>query len=281
MYALIVIPFFLWRYGYYGDLLPNTFYAKTGGGLRAALRGLTYAGGFAMALGGPLLLLTLVPPPNRNNAPIAWRGYLLALCGAYSLYIIAVGGDHFPGERFFVTLVPWLAILIAAGLSGIVAGLQSTGLRWLAAPLLAVLLIGYAGYAYTRAAEEDLIVAGSDESLGIWREIGWWLADHGGPDTSVAAMSAGAIAFYSERTTIDMLGLTDRHIARVVAVDMGEGAAGHEKRDPAYVLDVRQPTYIPQMWEEYFGGADALRGRYELITLTTRYGREIGLWRKK
>jgi hypothetical protein len=67
----------------------------------------------------------------------------------------------------------------------------------------------------------------------------------------------------------------------VVAVDMGEGAAGHEKRDPAYVLDVRKPTYIPQMWENYFGGADALRSRYELITLTTRYGREIAIWRKK
>jgi len=199
----------------------------------------------------------------------------------YTVYIIVVGGDHFPGERFFVTLVPWLAVLIAGGLSSIYARLLATRLRLLAAPLLAALLIGYAGYAYTHGAEEDAIMAGSDESLGIWREIGWWLADHGEQDTSVAAMSAGAIAFYSERTTIDMLGLTDKHIARVEAIDMGDGAAGHEKRDPAYVLNVRKPTYIPQMWEDYYGGPDALRGRYQLITITTRYGREIAMWRLK
>ncbi len=285
VYALIVIPFFLWRYGYYADLLPNTFYAKTGGGLRAALRGLTYAGGFALAFGGPFLLFALVPPrrkhPGRSTTQTAWRGYLLLLCAVYTVYIIVVGGDHFPGERFFVTLVPWLAVLIAGGLSSIYARLLATRLRLLAAPLLAALLIGYAGYAYTHGAEEDAIMAGSDESLGIWREIGWWLADHGEQDTSVAAMSAGAIAFYSERTTIDMLGLTDKHIARVEAIDMGDGAAGHEKRDPAYVLNVRKPTYIPQMWEDYYGGPDALRGRYQLITITTRYGREIAMWRLK
>lgn len=282
VYALIVIPFFLWRYGYYGDLLPNTFYAKTGGGLRAALRGLTYSGGFALAMGGPFLLLALVRPPVAEAGRLAgsWRSYLLMVSGVYTLYIVAVGGDHFPGERFFVTLVPWLAVLIAGGLSGLYARMRGTRLRLLAAPLLALVLIGAAGYSYTRATDQDQIVAGSDESLGIWREIGWWLADNSQTEQSVAAMSAGAIAFYSERTTIDMLGLTDRHIARVVALEMGEGAAGHEKRDPAYVLDVRQPTYIPQMWEDYFGGADALRGRYQLITITTRYGREIGMWQR-
>jgi arabinofuranosyltransferase len=60
---------------------------------------------------------------------------------------------------------------------------------------------------------------------------------------------------------------------------MGAGPAGHEKRDPAYVLDVRRPTYIPQMWEDYFGGAEALRGRYQLITITTRYGRTLAMWK--
>ena len=35
------------------------------------------------------------------------------------------------------------------------------------------------------------------------------------------------------------------------------------------------------MWDEYFGGAAALRGRYELISVQTRYGRTIELWRRR
>jgi hypothetical protein len=204
--------------------------------------------------------------------------YLLGICGLYTLYIISVGGDHFPGERFFVPLLPWLALLMASGLAACYQWLLHTPLRPAAAVLLVVALIGYSAHASLRAQDQDVIVAGSDESLMIWREIGWWLADQGGPQASSAAMSAGAIAFYSERTTIDMLGLADRHIARISAPEMGSGPAGHEKRDPAYVLS-RRPTYIPQMWEDYFGGAEALRPTYELITITTRTGRPIGMWR--
>ncbi|GAB4173692.1 MAG: hypothetical protein Fur005_35500 [Roseiflexaceae bacterium] len=274
-YLLVVLPFFLWRFSYYGDLLPNTFYAKTGGGVRAALRGLEYTLGFVLALGGPALLLGLMHP---RSAARTTQIYLLGICGLYTLYIISVGGDHFPGERFFVPLLPWLALLMASGLAACYQWLIHTPLRPAAAALLVVALAGYSAHASLRAQDQDVIVAGSDESLAIWREIGWWLADQGGPQATSAAMSAGAIAFYSERTTIDMLGLADRHIARMIAPEMGSGPAGHEKRDPAYVLS-RRPTYIPQMWEDYFGGAEALRPTYELITITTRTGRPIGMWR--
>ncbi len=60
-YLIIFLPYFVWRYSYYGDWLPNTFYAKTGGGLHQAVRGLDYAGEFALAFGGPLLLLAFMP----------------------------------------------------------------------------------------------------------------------------------------------------------------------------------------------------------------------------
>ena len=143
---------------------------------------------------------------------------------------------------------------------------------------LALLLTGGSVAALSRTAPYDYIIRGLDESVWIWREIGWWMADNTPPDASIAATGAGAIAFYGERTTIDLYGLTDKHIARVAVSDMGSGVAGHEKRDPAYVINERQPTYIPQMWDDYFGGAEALRGRYRLITITTRFGRELGMW---
>ncbi len=288
-YIVIVLPYFLWRLSYYGDLLPNTFYAKTGGGTQAILRGLEYASGFVLAMGGIFLLFAIVPILGRTKSAmlsrmLGWQGIMLAVCAAYALYIVRVGGDHFPAQRFFVPLVPWLAVLVAAGLARsyawIVMPMHGLG-RVLAAFLLALLLSSYSMYALWRAPELNQIVRGSDESLRIWQELGWWLADNGAPDQSIALLSAGAIAFYSEHTSIDMLGLTDRHIGHLESADFGSGPAGHEKRDPDYVLYERKPTYIPRWWEGYFGGAQVLNTLYEPISVTTRYGRTIELWRRR
>lgn len=282
-YLLVVLPFFLWRYSYYGDLLPNTFYAKTGGGLRAVARGLGYSWGFAQTMGGPLLLLALLGwiEPGWRAALRGWRGYLLLLLTIYTAYIIAVGGDHFRGERFFVPLVALIAILFADGLAQLTRlALRRPALRLIAPALLVVLLSGYSLYALTRTRSIDHIIRGMDESVWIWREIGWWMADHSEPDESIAVLGAGAIAYYGQRTTVDMLGLTDRYIARVEVPDMGAGAAGHEKRAPLYVIDERRPTYIPQLWEDYFEDRTPLYANYELITITTRYGRELAMWRR-
>jgi hypothetical protein len=299
-FLALVLPFFVWRLAYYGDPLPNTFYVKTDGGPDTWLLGLAYLAGFARDFGGPLLLFAplslLLGKQHRPGAETAttfvpsrlrdfvvrfltpWPGYLLLLCVTYSAYVVSVGGDHFPGHRFLVPLVPWLALLIAAGMAHSYALLARTAPgRQIATVALGVLLVLYSGYALGRSQPYDTVLAGNDESLWLWAEIGYWLHDNTAPDESAAALGAGAIAYYSDRTVIDLLGLTERHIARVPATP--NAAVGHEKRDPDYVLNVRRPTYIPRIWDDYFGGAGALRERYELITVQTRYGREIELWR--
>ncbi|GAB4438525.1 MAG: hypothetical protein OHK0015_32250 [Chloroflexi bacterium OHK40] len=295
-FLALFAPYFLWRVTYYGDLLPNTFYAKTGGGLSQVLRGLAYAGGFALTLGGPLLLAVLVPWVRSWRAALAsWRGYLLPLVLAYSAYIVAVGGDHFRGERFFVPIIPWLAILLVDGILALAdrprTSVTAPSLTALAGPsrpssfayrgLPGLLLtVALALAALLRATPLNATVQGLDESVWIWREIGWWMADHAPPGASLAAAGAGAPAFYGQRETIDLYGLTDRHIGRLEVAAMGTGVAGHEKRDPDYVLNVRRVTYIPRIWDDYFGGAAALEGRYRLITVTTRTGRAIELWER-
>ncbi len=281
-YLIIVLPYFLWRFTYYGDLLPNTFYAKTGGGVPQVLRGLRYAQGFALIFGGPLLLVLLLPLGiNWRTTVTTWRGYFLLLVGVYSTYIILVGGDHFRGERFFVPLIPWLAILMADGGGAIYRwSCRTPILRSVTAVMLSFSLLVFSGYAISRTASFDYILRGLDESVWIWRELGWWMDDHAGYEESIAVMGAGAIAYYSNRTTVDLLGLNEKHIARVAMPDMGVGAAGHEKRDPDYVLHVRQPTYIPRMWDDYFGGEEVLEAHYTLMKIRTRYGREMELWKR-
>ena len=56
-------------------------------------------------------------------------------------------------------------------------------------------------------------------------------------------MPIGAVSYYSKLEVRDMLGLTDRHIARRNLSGLGRGWAGHEKHDGQYILR-RRPTYL-------------------------------------
>jgi hypothetical protein len=286
----VFVPYFAWRWWYYGDLLPNTFYAKTGGGVQQWLRGAGYAADFALVFGGPLLLFAAAAPlatfADRSSRK-QWRaaltapvGYLWLLCAVYTVYIIFVGGDHFPGERFFAPIIPLLAILIATGLSALTLSAIARRAPRLAYATATIAVAMAAWLGLNRGDALERRVVGNDESVWIWADLGTWLQRNTPPDASVAAAGIGAIAYYSQRETIDMHGLTDRHIARVAVENMGSGAAGHEKRDPEYVLHVRKPTYIPRLWEDYFGGAAVLQQQYELITIRTDRGFDLQLWRR-
>jgi hypothetical protein len=76
--------------------------------------------------------------------------------------------------------------------------------------------------------------------------VGDWIAAHTPTDAVLAIHSAGVIPFYANRRTIDMWGLTDRTIARTKVISMGQGMAGHEKTNPAYVFGRAPDLYLPE-----------------------------------
>jgi hypothetical protein len=78
-----------------------------------------------------------------------------------------------------------------------------------------------------------------------YREIGRWIQLHTPPDTLIATGLAGAIPYYAERPAIDILGLTDAHIAHTPVPALGAGLPGHEKNNPDYVFS-RRPQIIPR-----------------------------------
>jgi hypothetical protein len=55
-------------------------------------------------------------------------------------------------------------------------------------------------------------------------------------EQKIAALGIGVLKYCTNRHVVDMLGLTDLHIARHAKVPMGKGLAGHEKYDPKYIL---------------------------------------------
>jgi hypothetical protein len=73
--------------------------------------------------------------------------------------------------------------------------------------------------------------------------LGQWLAGSLQCQASLAVAAAGAITYYSERTTIDVLGLGHVYIGHK-DMPIGTGVAtGHEKFDAAYVLG-RLPSLV-------------------------------------
>jgi arabinofuranosyltransferase len=237
-FAAVVAAHLAWRYGYYGDVVSNVAHAKVPLGLGILVRG---AGYVAQALEPPLLL-----PWALAAAAIILRGrrrevlFLAAVLIAMVAAVIAEGGDGFQGFRFLVPVFPVLYLLAAIGFLGAYDRCPKGAAR---AGLIAVCLVGAATHGWALfgpAHREAMLGGGFTDDL---REVGLALRRLLPPHATIALNPAGAVPYYSGLRAIDMLGLNDRHIARVPVSKPGTGQAGHEKGDGAYVL-TRRPDAL-------------------------------------
>ena len=185
-FAVLVTAHFLFRYGYYGDWLPNTYYAKH---VRPwSESGFRYLWAAALETGLYLLLpLTFVALRER------WRRYrdgtyaLVLLCiGTHLYYLLRIGGDHFeyrPLDFYW----PLLALPAAEGLAHLGARLASVlrRVRWLPwrlgprawAVALFIPVLFYAG-----TIQAVLLFAGTGEHIELdEKNAGWLLAVPGMP----------------------------------------------------------------------------------------------------
>lgn len=148
-FAGIVAAHFLFRYLYYGDLLPNTYYAKHVRHWYDA--GFDYFVTAGIETGAYLLVpLALIGAWRRMAKENDRSGLLyLALIFAHVAYLMRVGGDHFefrPLDFYW----PLLAFLAIEGLFHLAEGVGATlferfsrrvGLGWIVAPCFVVLAV--------------------------------------------------------------------------------------------------------------------------------------------
>lgn len=244
LFGLPVAGHIVFRVWFYGDIVPNTFHAKVGGGVAALIRGAGYTGEFLTAA-WPLVLLAIAGAlwlctdrQRRSNAAV--MAVVIPLI--YTLYVVYVGGDYKPTFRFYATPALFLAVLGGVG-ADLLAEWLSRG-RAVALYVVRLALVGAAGATLLMTGEPARTFAQwrADE-LPVHREAGRWLKDHVAPGSLLATGNAGVLPYESGLPTLDMYGLCDRHIAMRVMPRMGLGPAGHEKGDGKYVLD-RKPAII-------------------------------------
>lgn len=239
-FAVLALPHLAFRILYYGDIVPNTFHAKVGGGFSAIQRGLAY---FLLYLkdAWPLVLLCIGGmvlqwrTRKRRLERVMTASYaIMALC--YCLYVIYVGGDFKPTHRFFV-LPSALFAAYAGFFLSVVSRSFTKRIAALGIFLLAISFMFYQGNSVRAFARWRSGI------LPVHIEAGRWLGEFFADSTVIATGNAGVLPYESGLPCIDMHGLCNRTIASRPLDNMGEGMPGHEKGDGLYVLS-RHPDII-------------------------------------
>jgi hypothetical protein len=246
-FAVPVVPHLAFRLLTYGQWLPHTFHAKTGGGLDQVMRGMQYvASGWLRVL--PWVLLAALAVAlllfRRPPASAPRRALLLtfAVWLAASLGVAIEGGDFKPTFRFLVWSLPLLAVLAGAG-AGLLWEALSRRRAGMATAIVMVLMAGSMAWAAVGSQTARRFARLRQADLQVLRQAAHWFDQNLAPDALIATGPAGAIPYYTDRPTLDMWGINDAAIGNRVMPAMGSGRAGHEKGDGASVL-ARAPQII-------------------------------------
>lgn len=274
-FLLLYVPYFLWQWATFGYPFPNTYYAKTGGGMMQVAGGLAYVRKaltelFAIGANGwdglPLLLAALVGATlvagwftlRQHRTQYAFLSLLLlALLASTAL----AGGDHFPLARFLMPALPIAAVLLSVAAVAIWQRPQSYLPKALAALVVLALALGWAGRTAEKARADwrdwrdpaQWALPAADPTtmqfLDLWGDgfntMGLTLGQIAGDDQSIAAVPIGAIGYFSGLTVLDMVGIVNSHIAHQ-PLDPAYAASwrpGHDKGDGAYILS-QSPDFI-------------------------------------
>jgi len=244
LFALLPIAAVLaqlaFRLAYYGQFVPNTAHVKVEFVPGAMAAGVAYVGSAVAALQGiawlALIGLVSVLMIARTRAQALVTGIPLVL---WLVYLVAIGGDHFPGRRLMqASLVP-MALLVAVAA-------RELGTTW--RRLLVALALAAGG------AAANLYSARTDaQSLEVRAEIWEWrgkvvgealAAAFAAERPRLAVDASGALPFYWRLPALDMLGLCDRTIAKTPSPDWLHTMKpemplppGHLKGNGRYVMD--------------------------------------------
>ena len=245
------------RVWYFGDWLPNTYYLKMTGGplatrLVAGFKSLVRQVGRTDVF---LVLVAFTSPLLRKDNRSLLLTWLIAAQSAYSVY---VGGDAWElaiiVNRYVAVVAPLFFVLLVDSASLIgrqfilwrrerVAGLTA---------FVAVSLVLF-----------NVYPAWSNKDLRTWllmrppyqaREnaqtvaLGLLIRAITQPDAKVAVTWGGATPYFADRYCIDLLGKSDRRIARLPMHAFSGGfRPGHQKWDYHYSFERLQPDVVAHL----------------------------------
>ncbi|MCB0336607.1 MAG: hypothetical protein KDD62_09880, partial [Bdellovibrionales bacterium] len=217
---------FLWRHAYYGEWLPNTFYAK--------VPGLWFSQGFRYLsliqsdyqFGWFMPCLLIVPLIKRDKTSL----YFSLIILLQLLYVLAIGGDRFE-FRFLVPFFGFYLLLIAEALDIFWQRYNQDASLTFVVVVLWFGLLGTTLYgSHKKSASKQRYGVASIQGIRRYATSRAWegkflrrlvekkLIPN---DTILCVGGAGALPYYSRLTTIDRRGLSDHYLARLPLTHRG------------------------------------------------------------
>jgi len=257
--------YFLWRLNYYGQWMPNTYYAKIGGTVFSRIiKGGVYTGELILEW---LLPVVMIPWLIAHRGRWFWT--INGSIGVYIVYATWTGGDHFPWLRFFLPILPLCAVVCADMVHHVIperSSVHDEARRLAMAVGMIIVLTGI-------ALRIDLPSAQSHQNLvNNWKKIGQWTSRMFSKSDAVALAPVGVIGYEISNPIIDVLGLTDRQIAHFGVFNPSE-APGHQKSSIPWVLKKRPRIILGQavLFSGSIPSIEQTIERSACVTLKTMY----------
>lgn len=256
MSAVLIGGYFLWKYIYFGNLLPTTFYAKVEPvSFKTINEGLTlYRLFIEYGIHSIYFLLLGYAVWNLKRAVSGSLTYVFILFCGYSAYLIYLGNpalNH--GYRFYVPIIPLFYILGAYGLSQLSRLTANRSVIAVVVIALYVAQFGAGSYWLYRFWNIDFGWKKGNENIGIneivklsenHARLGRWIGEKFGSDTTVVVGDIGAIGYFSGARIVDSWSILDKRIIELKReqAPFKNGEAEFMKREQqiaSYIFDHR------------------------------------------
>ncbi|MFA5404145.1 MAG: hypothetical protein WC358_04350 [Ignavibacteria bacterium] len=252
VYLILFIGFLSFRYFYFGELLPNTYYAKLDYGIigynevRIYRYGVLYVLKFFLRnLQFAVLLLYLI---FRIKFRLKEKNIILLLTFIFVQFVFVVyaGGDWMEHFRFVVCVIPFLSLLSTIALKDLYKRKLSGNIDYKILYVIGILFLSVNIYF------SNIDIVNTEKIL--WNRVKCVSTDLKNiiPSNSLVANgSAGVIPYYLEDVNfIDVIGLNDKYIAKYGKRD----DIWFEKYSTDYVFE-RNPEWII-LWKRKNGSGE-------------------------
>jgi len=235
------LPYVLFKLLYYGSLLPNPFYAKTGFTLMQLSDGLEYTGRFLSHYGfyGITIVIPCIYYRNLNRAAKT----ILIFTLVYISYVVIVGGDVLKVDRFFLPVFGPMALLAVLTIRKITSQFRASANRIILTTTFSLMV-----FLTFWLPSDDAVRYNNDERLFTRKQkaLAHEMKKTDPRKFSVATPTIGVFGYeLIGHNIIDMVGLTDSTIARHPELPIeGMSTTWKERNYNTKYLLSRAPDYI-------------------------------------
>lgn len=238
---ILSLPYIGFKLFYYGSIIPNPFYAKTGFNMTQLQNGLEYSGRFFRhygLYGVPLLIPLLFYKKFSKTLLTIWL-----FTAVYIIYITLIGGDVLKVHRFYLPIFGLYALLTVYSLSLIIKKLSAQK-KQIVVVVVGVALLGLTYYLPNKFVKDyNRLERRFIDKMAFLANN---LNEYDQSNFSVALPTIGVFGYtLLGHRIIDMLGLTDSTIARHSdpPIPGMESTWKEGKHNTTYIL-TEKPNYI-------------------------------------